>query len=41
MAEVTVFECDDRGAVSESGVPVHHGDVAHRLKKMLTSSSQR
>ncbi len=32
---VTVFRCDGERAESENGAPMHHGDVAFRLKKLM------
>ncbi len=32
---VTVFKCDGENGVSENGAPMHHGDVAFRLRKMM------
>jgi hypothetical protein len=35
---VTVFDCDGERGVSENGTPMHHADVAFRLKKMMSAS---
>jgi hypothetical protein len=32
---VTVFRCDGERAESENRAPMHHGDVAFRLKKLM------
>jgi hypothetical protein len=37
---VTVFDCDGERGASENGAPMHHADVAFRLKKLMLAQAR-